>query len=198
MSGEGEDVVIRPVRPEDFEAIAALTNHFIVNTSIHFGYEEVSAAELRASWKKSKRKYPFLVAEVDGAYPAPRRAGTGPPQSRFAGFAKSGVWRDRAAYQWTVEGGIYVSPALHRRGVGRRLYGALIDECRRCGFHSFVGGITLPNEASVRLHEAMGFVKVGQFKDAGWKFGAWHDVGFWQLMLGDREHRGEPLAVPRM
>ncbi len=196
MSGTGERVPIRPVRAEDFDAVAALTNHFIVNTAIHFGYEEVTAEELRASWEKSKGKYPYLVAEVDGADPASRRAGTGPPKSSLAGYAKCGVWRDRSAYQWTAETGIYVAPSMQRRGVGRRLYGALIDECRRCGFHSLIGGITLPNEASVRLHEAMGFVRVGQFEDAGWKFGAWHGVGFWQLMLRNGEHRAGALTPP--
>lgn len=191
MSGEE---VIRPVRPADFEAIAALTNHYIEKTSIHFGYEPVTAEEMRASWEKTKGKYPYLVAEENGADPA---RSAGPPKARLAGYAKCGVWRDRAAYQWTAETGIYVAPASQRRGVGRRLYAALIDECRRCGFHSLVGGVTLPNEPSVRLHESMGFVKIGQFADAGWKFDAWHGVGFWQLMLRGEGDRAGALTPPR-
>ena len=174
-------MLIRPVQAADFDAIAALTNHFIQHTAIHFGYQAVSPSELRMPWESSRSRYPFLVAEVEG---------------RFAGWAKSGVWRDRAAYQWTAESSVYVEPSFHRRGVGRTLYAALIDECRRCGFHSLIGGITLPNDASVCLHESMGFRKVSQVAHAGWKFDAWHDVGFWQLMLQPSSHRAEPLTEP--
>jgi len=161
-------VTVRSVASPDFVPIAALTNQFIEKTAIHFGYEPVTPDELETLHTKYAGKYPYLIAEIEG---------------RFAGYAKAGVWRDRAAYQWTTEVGIYVEPALHRSGVGRALYGRLIAELRAAGFHSAVGGITLPNEASVRLHEAMGFVKVAHFAHAGYKFNMWHDVGFWQLML---------------
>lgn len=176
------EVVIRPVREGDFDAIAALTNHFILHTSIHFGFERVTAEELRASWEKTRERYPYFVAEdVKGPI-------------RLAGYAKSGVWRDRAAYQWTAEVGIYVAPELHGRGIGRQLYGALIEACRGCGFHSLVGGVTQPNEASTRLHQSMGFVRVGVFEHAGWKFDAWHDVVWWQLMLQGDGHRAKSLT----
>ncbi len=171
---------IRPVGAGDFEAVARLTNHYIETTAIHFGTEPVTPGELRAGWEKYAGRYPFLVVELDG---------------RFGGYAKAGVWRDRAAYQWTPEAGIYVETWTQGRGVGTALYRALLDELRGRGFHSVIGGITLPNEASVRLHERVGFVKVGHVRHAGWKFGAWHDVGFWQAMLtGDGPPR-EPGAV---
>jgi phosphinothricin acetyltransferase len=160
---------VRPAQASDFDAIASLTNHYIVHTSIHFSYDPVTPAELRAIWEKYLDRYPwFVAAEVGG---------------RLLGYAKAGVWRDRTAYSWTPEVGIYVQPDVHRRGVGRALYGRLLEDLRARGFHSVIGGITLPNQASERLHEAMGFVKVAHFKDAGWKFDAWHDVGFWQVML---------------
>lgn len=161
---------VRPARAEDFAAIAALTNHYIRTTPIHFAYDPVTEGELRAMWEKSRERYPWLVATAGDA---------------FAGYAKAGVWRDRTAYSWTPEVGIYVDASRHRTGVGRALYAALLAELQARGFHSAVGGITLPNDASVRLHEAMGFVKVGHFKHAGFKFEQWHDVGFWQVMLGD-------------
>lgn len=170
---------IRPVEPGDFAAIAALTNEFIRGTAIHFGYEEVTAEELRRAWEKSRSRYPYFVA-VDEA-------------GGLVGYAKAGVWRERAAYQWTAETTVYVAPAMHRRGVGRALYSALIEECRRRGFHSVMGGITLPNEASVRLHESLGFRKIGHHAQVGWKFGRWHDTGLWQLMLREGAHRAEPL-----
>lgn len=160
-------MIVRPAIASDFDAIAALTNIYITTTAIHFSYDPVTAEELRTAWEKHAR-YPFVVAELDG---------------RFAGYAKAGPWRERAAYQWTPESGIYVEPFAQRRGVGAALYARLIDALKAQGFHSVIGGVTLPNEASVRLHERLGFVKISHVKDAGWKFNQWHDVGFWQLML---------------
>jgi phosphinothricin acetyltransferase len=174
-------MLLRPARADDFDPIAALTNHFIANTSIHFGYEPVTPAELRDAWERSLARYPFIVAEVEG---------------KFAGWAKAGVWRDRAAYQWTAESTVYVVPRSHRRGIGRALYTEVIERCRCCGFHSLIGGITLPDEPSIRLHEAMGFKKISHVMHAGWKFDAWHDVGFWQLMLHEGPHVAAPLATP--
>lgn len=172
-------MLIRPAESGDFDAIAALTNIFVRETAIHFGYDEVTADELRGAWEKSREKFPFLVA-LDGA-------------GAFAGYAKASTWRERAAYQWTAELGIYVVPAKHRSGVGRGLYAVLIEDCRRLGFHTLIGGITLPNEASVRLHESLGFRKIAHFTEVGWKFGRWHDVGMWQLALREGSHRAEPL-----
>lgn len=176
---------IREVCGADFVAIAALTNIYIVRTSIHFGYEPVTADELAASWRKGRERYPFLVAEVERADAAGRVAKV------FAGYAKAGTWRERAAYQWTTEVGIYVEEEFHRAGVGRALYAKLLDELKTRGFHSAVGGITMPNDPSVRLHESMGFRHVGTFRQAGWKFDAWHDVAFYQVMLRDDEHAAE-------
>lgn len=154
---------IRAARDEDFAALAALTNHYIATTTIHFGYEPVTADELRAQWYQDTR-YPWLVAVADDA----------------VGYAKAGVWRARTAYRWTAEVGLYVADAERGRGIGRMLYGALLDELPRRGFRSAVAGITLPNAASVALHERFGFTRVGVFEDAGWKHGQWHAVEFWQ------------------
>lgn len=164
---------IRPARADDFDAVAALTNHYITHTVIHFSTEPVTAAELRSAWETNAASYPFLVAHDSG---------------RFAGFAKAALWRERRAYSWTTETGIYVTPELHARGVGTALYRALLQDLRDRGFHSVVAGVTLPNDPSVRLHEKLGFVSVGRVRRAGWKFGAWHDVGFWQLMLREPSH----------
>ncbi len=181
MSGhQGQPLArVRAAEAGDFPAIAELTNHFIRHTSVHFGTEPVTPDELRLAWQKSRARYPFLVAEIGGA---------------FAGYAKAGVWRDRAAYQWTPETGIYVALDQQGRGVGKTLYRALLDELRARGFRSVVAGITLPNRASVRLHESVGFQPVGVVKDAGHKFGSWHDVGFWQITL--HHDAGPPPALP--
>lgn len=174
-------MLIRPVQESDFAAIAELTNHYIAHTAIHFGYDVVTAEELHGVWLKTRERYPFLIAEVNGA---------------FAGYCKAGVWRDRTAYQWTPESGIYVVPDAHRRGVGRALYLRLFEALARQGFHSVIGGITLPNEPSVRLHEAVGFVKVAHIARAGWKFDRWWDVGFWQKSLAEASAAAKPLLPP--
>jgi len=174
-------MLIRTVQDSDFPAIAALTNRYIVGSCVHFGYEPVTAEELQAGWRKNGARYPFIVAEERGV---------------FAGYAKAGAWRERAAYAWTAEVGIYVEPTNHRNGIGRLLYERLFDILREQGYHSVIGGITLPNEASVRLHESMGFEYSGTVKQAGWKLGAWHDVAFYQLLLRGGDHRPGEIHEP--
>lgn len=173
---------IRPVTAADFDAIAALTNIFIRDTVIHFGEEPVTAEELRTAWQSTRDLYPFLVAEDDGDQgPAPSIEAW---PAAFLGYAKAGAWRTRSAYRFSAEVGIYMVPAAQGRGLGTALYSSLIDACRKAGFHALIGGITMPNEASVRLHERLGFAPIGVFPEVGFKFDRWHDVGFWQRKLG--------------
>jgi phosphinothricin acetyltransferase len=160
--------VIRDARSEDFVRLAAITNHYIETSSIHFAYEPVSVDHLRALWDRTRERYPWLVAEVDGT---------------VVGYAKAGTWRDRDAYQWTTEIGLYVDGTHHRRGVGRALYDGLLDQLSARGFRSAIAGITLPNDPSRAFHLAFGFVSVGTVRDAGYKQGAWHDVEFFQQRL---------------
>ena len=174
-------MLVRYAESHDMSAIAALTNHFIAHTAIHFGTQLVSPPEMEAAWSKSRARYPWIVAEVDGS---------------FAGYAKAGVWRDRAAYQWTPEVGIYVELSMHKRGVGTALYRTIIDLLHRQGFHSIVAGITLPNDASIRLHESVGFERTAVIRDAGFKLGRWHNVGFWQLTLRDASHTPSEITPP--
>ena len=165
---------IRPAITEDASAIARITNRYI-ETAIHFGYQPETAAELEAQRAAATGRYPWLVAvDADGG---------------VIGYARGREWRSRDAYRWTTEVGIYLDPAHTGAGVGRALYAALLDELIRAGFHSAVGGITLPNPASVALHRALGFLHVGTVRDAGWKHGAWHDVAFYQRLL-------QPSATP--
>jgi phosphinothricin acetyltransferase len=158
-------MTIRPVGEDDVAAIAAITNHYITTSAIHFAYEPITEAELRAQWHGYRERFPWLVIEDAG---------------QVAGFAKAGTWRDRAAYAWTAETGVYLAEGARGRGLGRRVYVALLDELARRGFRSAVAGITLPNDASAALHVALGFEPVGTFRDVGWKRGAWRDVAFWQ------------------
>lgn len=158
-------MTIRAAAADDFAAIAAITNHYIATTAIHFAYEPIAEAELRAMWQSSRDRHPWLVLEEAGV---------------VVGYAKSGTWRERAAYAWTCEVGLYLEHGARGRGLGAALYTSLLDECARRGFRSAVAGITLPNPASVALHDRLGFAPVGVVRDAGWKNGAWHDVAFYQ------------------
>ena len=172
---------IRLATTGDFGAIAEITNHYIRTTAIHFGCEDVAADDLRALWSDHADTWPWLVVETGQA---------------IAGYAKAGSFRTRAAYRWTTETGIYLAPAHCGQGLGLPLYRRLCDVLRAQGFHSAIGGIALPNPASVRLHERLGFVHRGTMPRAGRKFGAWHDVGFWQLELHARDQAPDGLRSP--
>jgi phosphinothricin acetyltransferase len=173
--------LFRLAAASDFEAIAAIANHYIRQTAVHFGDRDVPAAEMLELWQRHEDVYPWLVTIEGGA---------------VAGFAKAGEFRTRAAYRWTTEVGIYLAAEKCGQGLGAPLYARLVDMLRAQGFHSAIGGITLPNPASVRLHEKLGFRHWGTTAHAGWKFGAWHDVGFWQLMLQPEGHEAGPLLPP--
>ncbi len=174
-------MLIRAARESDFDAIADLVNHYIRETAIHFGTDTVTAAELHEGWRGHEEVYPCLVAEVDG---------------RFAGYSKAGVFRERAAYAWTTETTVYVERGLERKGVGKALYQRLFAILCAQGFQSAIGGIALPNDASVRLHEALGFMKVAHVVRAGWKFGRFHDLGFWQRDLHPPSGAPRPIVAP--
>ncbi|MFY9345693.1 MAG: N-acetyltransferase family protein [Planctomycetota bacterium] len=165
----------------DFVAIAAITNHYIRTSAIHFGYEDVPAAELQQLWLQHADVYPWLVCEHSGD---------------VLGYAKAGVFRARAAYRWITETGIYLRGDQCGRGLGGPLYTTLLAVLRAQGFHGAVGGIALPNDASVRLHERLGFQAAGRIPRAGRKFDRWHDVGFWYLGLQPEDHAPTTLRTP--
>ena len=161
-------VQVRDFDERDVAPACALTNWYIENTAIHFATTPATEAEFAQGWRAGSARHPWLAAELDG---------------RFAGYAKAYTWRERAAYARTCETGLYVARDAHRRGVGRALYAELLARLTARGFHTAVAGISLPNDASVALHEALGFQKVGHFRECGWKFGRFHDVAFWQRPL---------------
>jgi L-amino acid N-acyltransferase YncA len=173
---------VRLVETGDFAAIAAITNHWIRTTAIHFGYEDVPEEALRSAWREHDATHPWLVTADD--------AGT------VLGYAKAGEWRTRAAYAWTTETGIYLRPDARGRGLGAPLYARLLAVLRAQGFHGAIGGIALPNPASVRLHERLGFVAIGTFPRVGRKHDRWHDVGFWHLPLQPHDHVPQQLLPP--
>jgi phosphinothricin acetyltransferase len=161
--------MIRPAIESDFQAIASITNHYILNTPIHFGLEPVTGPSLFSAWQPKRALHPFLVSTDE--------------RDEVIAYAKAGTWRERAAYEHTAETGIYVRHDARGRGVGVPLYLALIEACKASGLRTLVAGVAIPNAPSERLHERCGFTRVGVFREVGRKMGAWHDVAFYQLML---------------
>jgi phosphinothricin acetyltransferase len=160
--------MIRDARAGDAAALCAIYNPYVRSTVVTFEESPVSAADMAERIAQIRLAHPWLVCELDG---------------EVAGYAYAGPWRTRSAYRFAVETTIYLAPGHVGRGVGRALYEALLAECARRGFHCAMGGIALPNPASVALHEKVGFVKVAHFREVGLKLDRRIDVGYWQRML---------------
>ncbi|NRR32912.1 N-acetyltransferase family protein [Oxalobacteraceae bacterium] len=160
--------MIRAATSADAAAIAAIYNHYIATTTISFEEQAVDEAEMARRIEDVSAKLPWLVCEEAG---------------QVIGYAYATPWRVRSAYRFSVESSVYVSHAHPRKGVGLRLYQALIADLRQREIHMVIGGIAQPNPASVALHERMGFEKVAHFKQVGRKFERWVDVGYWELAL---------------
>lgn len=160
---------IRPARAADADALARIYNHYIRETIITFEEQPVDAAAMALRMDETAAaSLPWLVAEAGGA---------------VLGYAYASKWKGRCAYRYSVESTVYLDAAKTGRGLGTPLYRALIDALRGRSLHAVIGGIALPNEASVALHEKLGFRKVAQFPEVGYKFGRWIDVGYWQLLM---------------
>lgn len=164
--------MIRPATPADADAIASLYNHYIHHTLITFEEDPVDGAEIAKRMRKvADAGWPWLVA-FD-----PKRG------DAVVGWAYAGRWRERASYRHSVETSVYLADGASGQGWGSRLYEALLPLVREGGARAVMGGIALPNEPSVALHEKFGFEKVAHFKDVGRKFDQWIDVGYWERVL---------------
>ncbi|TWT76898.1 Phosphinothricin N-acetyltransferase [Posidoniimonas polymericola] len=159
---------IRDATPADFDAIAAVYNHYIANTVVTFELEPVTPEEIGRRIETVTRDNPWLVLET----------GEG-----VVGYAYASRWHARAAYRHTLETSVYLSPAACGNGHGRRLYDELLRRLEGRGVHVLMAGIALPNAASVTLHERLGFVKAAHYTEVGYKFDRWIDVGYWQKTL---------------
>lgn len=162
-------VLIRPATADDAGAIAAIYRPYVETTRISF--EEVPPDVAEMSRRMSDVRHPWLVAELDG---------------RVVGYASTSALRDRAAYRWSVETGLYLEPPAQGRGVGRALLSEHLRILERRGFVTAIAGISLPNAVSVALHEKLGFMLSGVERGVGFKLGLWVDVGRWQRDLAPR------------
>lgn len=162
-------MLIRPATPADAAGIHAIYAPIVEHTAISFELQPPGVDELARRIVTTLATLPWLVAAAaDGT---------------VAGYVYASRWRERAAYQWSVEVTAYVHEDHRGQGLARRLYGCLFAVLAGLGYRQALAGITLPNDASVALHEALGFVPVARFPEVGCKHGAWRDVGYWQREL---------------
>lgn len=162
----------------DVAEMVAIYNDAATRTVATLATRPEPLADWEVMFDRANLAYPWLVAKSEG---------------RVVGFARGLAHRERGAYAWAAELSVYVAFDTHGRGVGTRLYERLIPTMRSQGFVTLLAGITTPNPASERLHERFGFVRCATYHRVGWKFGAWHDVGYWELHLVAGE--GAPRAI---
>jgi L-amino acid N-acyltransferase YncA len=168
---------IRMATPADGAAASAIYAPYVRDAATSFETDPPTPEEMARRIQGVLSWAPWLIYEDDqGAQ----------------GYAYASRHRDRAAYQWSVDVAVYIDARHHRRGVGRALYEVLFPLLRVQGFYVAHAGITLPNPASVGLHERLGFRPIGTYPAVGWKLGAWRDVGWWQLPLHPRPPNPQP------
>ncbi len=175
------DLLIRQALPADGAVVAAIYAPYVLNTAVSFEETPLTAGQMGGRIAETTPHYPWLVAEVDGA---------------LLGYAYASEHAGRASYRWSVDVTVYLEARVHRRGIGRALYQHLLALLRQQGFAMAYAGITQPNPASVGLHEALGFRHRGTYPNVGFKLGAWHAVGWWELALADPPPASPPEPEP--
>ncbi len=173
--------LLRFAHPEDAEAIRDIYAPHITDSTVSFELEVPSVVEMVGRMGAHGDLMPWIVCEQDGV---------------VAGYAYAGPHRQRWAYQWAVEVSVYIHAAYRRQRIGRGLYTALFALLEAQGFARAYAGVALPNEASVGLHRSLGFEPVGTYERVGFKFGAWHDVSWWQRDLRDVGAKEPPEPSP--
>ena len=162
--------MIRPAQPKDSLAISEIYNHYVLHTVVTFEEEPVTPGEMEQRVIEMQRKHSWLVWEENG---------------NVIGYAYGGPWKVRAAYRHATELSVYMHPHHTGKGIGPQLYHAIIKEMQALNMHALIGGVALPNDASIKLHESLGFTKIAQFREVGWKLGRWVDVAYWELVAGE-------------
>lgn len=160
--------MVRTATPSDAKAITDIYNYYILETISTFQEKPIAPEEIQSKIESLLPNYPWLVYEVD---------------YEILGYAYVTPWKAREAYRNSIESSVYVASGHAGKNIGSHLYKELIKRVRKTNYHVIIGGISLPNDASISLHEKFGFEKVAHFKEIGYKFGKWIDVGYWQLIL---------------
>lgn len=161
--------MIREAHVHDAATLARIYSHYTLHTAVSFEEQAVSTEDMEHRIDEVRgSSLPWLVVEVDAA---------------VLGFAYASKWKGRCAYRFAAETTIYLDAGAVGRGLGRAIYVELLERLRKKNLHVAIGGIALPNTASVALHERLGFAQVAHFREVGFKFGKWVDVGYWELTL---------------
>lgn len=171
-------IQLRIAQPADAAALLEIYAPYVANTSITFETEVPSPDAFASRIQHYLQEWPWLVAEVDG---------------KIAGYAYASRYRERIAYQWSVECSVYVHDDFLRSGVAAKLYTALFEILIIQGYRNVYAVINLPNERSVTFHEKMGFSWFATYEQVGYKLGQWKNVGWWRLIVND--FTNEPAAV---
>jgi len=166
-------IAIRSATPEDAAAIAAIYAPHVLTGTVSFEIDPPDARTMRTRMAASDGLYPWIVAT------------NGDPTGGVIGYAYATRFRDRPAYRYVCETTIYMADVAQGQGAGRLLYDSLIDTLRAQGFVHALGAIALPNDASIKLHESVGFRRAGVYREVGFKHGRWVDVGIWQAELNE-------------
>ncbi|MGB7799335.1 MAG: N-acetyltransferase family protein [Pseudonocardiaceae bacterium] len=170
---------VRDASERDADACVAIYSPYVTDTAITFECDPPLPAEMAVRIASAMRTHAWVVLESQG---------------RLVGYAYGGPFSSRAAYRWSCEVSVYLERGRRRAGGGRALYDTLFDRLAERGFRTAVAGMTLPNDASVGLHRAMGFEAVGTYRRIGWKLGSWHDVAWVQRTLATGHN---PPAEPQ-
>ncbi len=160
--------MIRTATIQDAKEICEIYNYYILNSIVTFEEEIVAVSEMNNRIEQITAKLPWIVYEESG---------------ELLGYAYASEWKSRCAYKHSVESTVYLKPGAMGKGIGSKLYDELINRLKKIKVHAVIGGIALPNESSIALHEKFGFKKIGQFKEVGFKFEKWIDVGYWELIF---------------
>ncbi len=169
MLSTADYTTVRAATAIDADAITVIYNHFVAHTTVTFEEEPVTPAEIQRRMESVwSAALPWVVAERDG---------------HVTGYAYATTWKERWGYRFSVEATVYLALGAAGHGIGSALYGALFPLLQQRGIHAVMGGIALPNDASVALHEKFGMRKVAHFDAVGFKFDRWIDVGYWQRLL---------------
>ncbi len=169
---------IRLANEADLEQFAEIVNHYIETTAINFHDRPQSEQDWEVTWQVLHERYPFIVADKDGV---------------LGGIAYASPWKLRGSYDWTCEVTVYVRVGHERQGIGRALSARMLEILEAQGYRAVIAVIALPNDASVALHQALGFEHAGTLKNLGYKLDEWRDVSFWQRNSGDPSTPPEPI-----
>ena len=160
--------MIRPVHINDAQELLDIYNYYVINTTANFDIEPISLKTFLEKLNHTKADYPFIVYVEN---------------NEILGYAYGSRFRPRPAYNYVAESTVYVKHTAHGKQIGTKLYAELILLLKKTNLHTVLGVLTIPNEASIKLHEKFGFEQVANLKEVGLKFGEWQNVGIWQLKL---------------